>query len=99
MQQLLSSGAPIPTIMPHIPSGELPNKVLFIQDLPLNTTEESVRFLFQPYAGFKEVRLVPGRSDICFVEFDNEFQSTIAKNALDNHKMEDKQIKIVYAKK
>ena len=34
------------------------------------------------FPGFKEVRLVPGRSDIAFVEFENEVQSGTAKDAL-----------------
>ena len=34
---------------------------------------------------FKEVRLVPGRHDIAFVEFENEVQSAAAKEALQGY--------------
>ena len=34
------------------------------------------------FPGLKEVRLVPGRSDIAFVEFENEIQAGTAKGAL-----------------
>ena len=37
--------------------------------------------------GFKEVRLVPGRSDIAFVEFESDRQATDAKNALQGFKV------------
>lgn len=36
------------------------------------------------FNGFKEVRLVPGRGDIAFVEFDNDILGTIAKDSLQN---------------
>ena len=36
--------------------------------------------LFQ-FPGFKEVRLVPGRHDIAFVEFETEMQSAAARDA------------------
>ncbi|KAG0718982.1 U2 small nuclear ribonucleoprotein B'' [Chionoecetes opilio] len=39
------------------------------------------KYLLQ-FPGFKEVRLVPGRHDIAFVEFENEMQSAAAKDAL-----------------
>ena len=37
---------------------------------------------FFRFPGFKEVRLVPGRHDIAFVEFDTEGQATASKDAL-----------------
>ncbi len=38
--------------------------------------------LFNQFPGFKEVRLVPGRHDIAFVEFENELQSAAARDSL-----------------
>jgi hypothetical protein len=84
------------------PTGmELPNKILFLMNLPEETVNQAtLQMLFQPFTGFKEVRLVPGRSDIAFVEFDNEQQSTIAKEALQGFKISPTNpIKITYAKK
>jgi len=84
------------------PTGmEAPNKILFLMNLPEETANQgTLQMLFQPFSGFKEVRLVPGRSDIAFVEFDSEQQSTIAKEALQGFKISPTNpIKITYAKK
>ena len=52
------------------------------------------------FPGFKEVRLVPGRSDIAFVEFENEVQSGTAKEALQGFRITpSRAMKISYAKK
>ena len=50
--------------------------------------------------GFKEVRLVPGRHDIAFVEFENEVQSAAARDALQGFKITPTAaMKISFAKK
>ena len=41
-----------------------------------------VLFSTNRFPGLKEVRLVPGRSDIAFVEFETEIQAGTAKDAL-----------------
>lgn len=52
------------------------------------------------FPGFKEVRLVPGRSDIAFVEFENDVQSGTAKGALQGFRITPSNaMKITYAKK
>lgn len=52
------------------------------------------------FPGFKEVRLVPGRHDIAFVEFENEVQSGEAKRALQGFKITPTHaMKITFAKK
>lgn len=58
-----------------------------------------LQFLYR-FPGFKEVRLVPGRHDIAFVEFENEVQSGAAKDALQGFKITPSNaMKISYAKK
>ena len=42
--------------------------------------------LFQ-FPGFKEVRLVPGRHDIAFVEFETEMQSAAVRDAFHGYKI------------
>ena len=49
-----------------------PNQILFLTNLPEETNEMMLSMLFNQFPGFKEVRLVPGRHDIAFVEFENE---------------------------
>lgn len=79
---------------------EAPNKILFLVNLPEDTEQSVLQMLFQPFAGFKEVRLVPGRADIAFVEFENEALATVAKDALQGFKISPTNpIKISYAKK
>lgn len=60
-----------------------------------------VRTLFcHRFPGFKEVRLVPGRSDIAFVEFENELQSGTAKDSLQGFRITPSNaMRITYAKK
>ena len=56
--------------------------------------------LFFQFPGFKEVRLVPGRHDIAFVEFETEMQSAAARDALQGFKITPTTaIKISFAKK
>lgn len=52
------------------------------------------------FPGFKEVRLVPGRHDIAFVEFDNEVQAGAARDALQGFNItQNNAMKISFAKK
>jgi U2 small nuclear ribonucleoprotein B'' len=43
--------------------------------------------LFRQYPGFVEVRLVPGKTDIAFVEFADESQASVAKEGLNGFKV------------
>jgi len=57
-------------------------------------------FNFFRFPGFKEVRLVPNRHDIAFVEFENEHQSNTAKLSLNGFKITPTHaMKITFAKK
>ena len=40
-----------------------------------------LQMIFNQFSHFKEVRLVPGRHDIAFVEFEDEFHAAAAKDA------------------
>ena len=52
------------------------------------------------FPGFKEVRLVPGRHDIAFVEFEIDSQAGAAKEALQGFKITPTNaMKISFAKK
>ncbi|XP_030849279.1 U2 small nuclear ribonucleoprotein B'' [Strongylocentrotus purpuratus] len=77
-----------------------PNNILFLTNLPEETNELMLEVLFKQFNGYKEVRLVPGRHDIAFVEFANEQQSGTAKDALQGFKITPTNtLKIAYAKK
>ncbi|XP_053314640.1 U2 small nuclear ribonucleoprotein B'' [Spea bombifrons] len=77
-----------------------PNYILFLNNLPEETNEMMLSMLFNQFPGFKEVRLVPGRHDISFVEFENETQAGAARDALQGFKITPSHaMKITYAKK
>lgn len=79
---------------------EVPNQILFLTNLPEETTDMMLKMLFQQFPGFKEVRLVPGRSDFAFVEFENETMAGEARDTLQGFKITPTHLmKISFAKK
>ncbi|VDK29140.1 unnamed protein product [Gongylonema pulchrum] len=64
-----------------------PNKILFCTNLPEETTEQMLALLFNPYRGLKDIRRIPNRPSIAFVEFETEADATAARAALDNFKI------------
>lgn len=102
-QPMPNMGVPPPGAHPaqgaHIPE-QPPHHILFLTNLPEETNEMMLSMLFNQFPGFKEVRLVPGRSDIAFVEFENEIQATTARDALQGFKITPANaMKISFAKK
>jgi RNA recognition motif-containing protein len=78
---------------------QVPNAILFVQNLPEGTTEQALVALFSPFPGFKEVRLVPGKMDIAFVEYETDGDSMQAKQSLHGFRMTaDTEIKVTFAK-
>jgi RNA recognition motif-containing protein len=76
------------------------NSILFLENLPREANESMLALLFEQYAGFKEIRIVPGRPGIAFVEYENEFQAEVAKEVLDNFKLtKTNAMKVTFAKK
>lgn len=47
-----------------------------------------LEMLFQQFPGFKEVRLVPSRPGIGFVEYETDLQAGAAKNQLNGFKIQ-----------
>ncbi|KAJ1136691.1 hypothetical protein NDU88_003106 [Pleurodeles waltl] len=77
-----------------------PNYILFLNNFPEETNEMMLSMLFNQFPGFKEVRLIPGRHDIAFVEFESEGQAGAARDALQGFKITPQHaMKITYAKK
>lgn len=71
-----------------------PNKILFIQNMPESTTREVLEGLFKQYPGFQEVRTVPAKRTIAFVEYEDETSSSAARDALFNAQIEGTPIKV-----
>jgi len=77
-----------------------PNKILFVTNLPEESNEQTLRLVFQPFIGLKDIRQVPNRTDIAFVEFESEAEATTAKKALNNFKITPNHpMKVEYANK
>jgi len=86
-QQAYNDGYAPPPPPPTANMNTPPNNILFIERLPPESNELMISVLFNQFAGYKEVRLVPGRTDIAFVEFETIEQATIAKSQLHNFKV------------
>ncbi|WJX85090.1 hypothetical protein P8452_67594 [Trifolium repens] len=86
------------SMVPEAPAP--PNNILFIQNLPNETTPMMLQMLFLQYPGFKEVRMVEAKPGIAFVEYGDEMQSTVAMQALQGFKITPQNpMLITYAKK
>jgi RNA recognition motif-containing protein len=75
-----------------------PNKILFLRELPDEASEEGLSAVFGRFEGFQEVRLVPGRKGIAFVEYQTEAGAISAKEATSGMPMGDqgKPIRVTY---
>ena len=87
-----ASGAVIPE--EYLP----PNKILFVQNLPDEYGVESLTAIFARFEGFREVRLVPGRKGIAFVEYNAETGAISAKESTSGMSLggDAKPMKVVY---
>lgn len=56
-----------------------PNKTLFVQNLPEEYDIDPLSTIFGRFEGFREVRMVPGRKGIAFVEYESETGAISAK--------------------
>ncbi|KAK5059706.1 hypothetical protein LTR84_009589 [Exophiala bonariae] len=75
-----------------------PNKILFLRDLPDSYDADGLSRIFSRFEGFKEVRLVPGRKGIAFVEYEAEAGAISAKEATAGMQLGDegKGIRVTY---
>ncbi|KAI4144453.1 MAG: hypothetical protein L6R39_004179 [Caloplaca ligustica] len=75
-----------------------PNKILFVQNLPEDYDVDGLTAIFGRFEGFREVRLVPGRKGIAFVEYEAEAGAINAKESTSGMGLgaESKPIKVVY---
>ncbi|KAJ2789625.1 U2 small nuclear ribonucleoprotein B'', partial [Coemansia helicoidea] len=68
-----------------------PNSTLFVTSLPADIADEQLVSLFQQYVGFKEVRRIPGRGDMAFVDYATTDAAAAARSVLDGFKVLDGQ--------
>jgi U2 small nuclear ribonucleoprotein B'' len=65
----------------------IPHRILFAQNLPEECNDQMLAMLFQPYPGYQEVRMVPGKKGIAFIEFEDLIQAGIALQQLNGFKL------------
>ncbi|KAJ9139042.1 U2 small nuclear ribonucleoprotein B [Coniochaeta hoffmannii] len=75
-----------------------PNRILFVQNLPDDYGVEDLTAIFGRFEGFREVRMVPGRRGIAFVEYDAEAGAITAKENTAGMALKDgeKTMKVTY---
>lgn len=97
-----------PTTTSGIPSDTmtlfLPNKLLYLHPLPEGVTESQLEETFKRFSGFLEVRMVPMRPDVAFIDFETESQAAIARQATDGMEVSNLegmrvQLKVAFARK
>ncbi|KAK4544938.1 hypothetical protein LTR36_003843 [Oleoguttula mirabilis] len=90
------------TAKPAQPAGVVPdeylppNKVLFLRELPEDYGKDGLTAIFSRFPSFKELRLVPGRKGIAFVEYADEEGAVAAKEATGGMTLGDKAIRVTY---
>jgi U2 small nuclear ribonucleoprotein B'' len=96
-----AAAAPVEDVMEEDDAEEQPpNKILFLQRLPVEVNELMLQALFKQFQGMSEVRMVPGKVGIAFVEFENEAQASTAKDTLQGFKLTPQHaMKITFARK
>jgi len=72
-----------------------PSKTLFLRDLPDNYNKDHLAIMFKRFAGFKEVRIVPGRN-MGFAEYDDETNAIAAKEQTNGMEVGGKNIKVTF---
>ena len=91
---LKSTSAATSTVVPdeYLP----PNKILFVQNVPDEYDIDALTGVFGRFDGFREIRLVPGRRGIAFVEYDAEQGAITAKENTAGMSLGDVPIKVTY---
>lgn len=96
----LAGAAVSPDTSPAPSRHEETNNILFLSNLPDETDDEMLRLLFEEFPGVQDVRLVPNRSDIAFVEFATAAQAGVGMQGLQGFKIDPQHaMTITYAKK
>jgi RNA recognition motif-containing protein len=86
-----------PAAAPQIPDEYLPaNTTLFLRDLPDDAEADTLIGLFGRFDAFKEVRMVPGRKGIAFVEFETLEGAISAKEGMGGIVLGDSVVKVTY---
>ncbi|OMH86305.1 U2 small nuclear ribonucleoprotein B'' [Zancudomyces culisetae] len=79
---------------------EMENNVLFLENLPFEMTTEMLSALFEQYPGFKEVRRIPGKPDLAFVDYETTKYAAEAREVLNGFRITpEKALRISFARR
>lgn len=93
-------GAKPAAAKPRAPEVAPPHNILLLTGLPEGVTEAQLDWLFRQHHGFREVKMVPGRPDLAFVEYATEHLASEARRALNGHAItETHQLNVAFARK
>lgn len=67
-----------------------------MQNVPEDYDIEALTTVFGRFEGFREIRMVPGRRGIAFVEYEAEQGAIAAKENTSGMTLGDKKIKVTY---
>lgn len=73
-----------------------PNKILFVQNIPDEYDADALATIFSRFDGFREIRFVPGRRGIAFVEYAAEQGAIAARENTSGMKLEEHSLKVTY---
>ena len=92
--------ATAPRTQPDLPDEYVPpNKILFLQHMPASATRDTLMNIFGRFPNLYEVRMVPGRTDIAFVEFHDIPSSVVAHDATNGYVFPSgERLKLAYAR-
>lgn len=79
-------------------ASSIPNRILFVQNLPQEFTQQSLSLIFAQCLGLIEVRIAPGNRGVAFIEFENEIQAGLALKQLNGfHVTPTNDMRLAYA--
>jgi len=64
-----------------------PHSILFLTGLPQGVEHDMLKALFGQFPGLKDIRMVPSRQDIAFIEYEDVPQAAVAKRELTNFQL------------
>ncbi|KAJ1826481.1 hypothetical protein LPJ70_007740, partial [Coemansia sp. RSA 2708] len=80
-------------------TAERPSSTLFVTNLPDTVSVDMLTGLFRQYAGFREVREIPGKGDMVFVDYTSAESAAAARDVLDGFKLSAKQaMKVAFSR-
>jgi RNA recognition motif-containing protein len=67
--------------------------IVYVEGIPIDATEREVAHIFRPFPGYKSLRLIQKEKNgentyLCFVDFENSYQSTICINTLQGYRFD-----------